>query len=177
MFKTGVSPFRSFCFIQDLPCQNPNCHELTGNEYLCIEISGTLSTPLLKSGFKIRRQRGRSYRVTPHRHFSMQLNNYPVADIIFAHRRAMMLYRKDYLPLGRNAIEVLLYATTKKHFTATEIATKLLYCNLPQAKNTIAVLKSHGLLWSAGEGIKGKPLYYFLSEKGGSAVLTFLNLF
>jgi len=169
LFKTGVSPFRSFCFIQDLPCQNPNCHELTGNEYLCIEISGTQSTPLLESGFKIRRQRGRSYRVTPHRHFSMQLN-YLITDIIIAHRRAMMLYRKDHLPLSRNAIEVLLYATTKTRFTATGIATKLLFCNLSQAKQTNAVLKSYGLLWSSGDGVKGKPLYYIFSEDGRKAV-------
>lgn len=90
--------------------------------------------------------------------------------MIVAHRRAMMLYRKDNLPLSRNAIEVLLYATTKKHFTATEISTKLLYCNLSQAKQTIATLEKYGLIWHSGKGVKGKPLYYFLSEDGRRTV-------
>lgn len=89
----------------------------------------------------------------------------------------MASYRKENAYLGRNAVEVLLYASKKRTITATEISNKLLYCNINQAKKAIGTLVKNRLLWPLGEGVKGKPLHYALSDQGVQVVIEFTKLF
>ncbi|HMR17976.1 MAG TPA: hypothetical protein PKA53_01635 [Sphingobacterium sp.] len=105
------------------------------------------------------------------------MNNTSVTSIIVALRVAITLYRKENIYLGRNAIEVLLYASSKETITATEIAGKLLYCNINQAKRTLGTLVKNHLLWSLGEGVKGQPLHYVISDQGAKEVEDFIRLF
>lgn len=96
----------------------------------------------------------------------MKIDAHTLSDILVAHRRAMAVYRKEYMPLGRNAIEVLLYANNKPYVTATEIAKKLLYCNFNQSKRTLGILVRNGLLWSIGKGVKGQPHQFIITDRG-----------
>lgn len=132
---------------------------------------------MVKTTFKNRKPPGLFYRVTSYRHFCTQMDKDTLPIIITSHRRAMALYRKEYYPLSRNAIEVLLYASTKSKFTATEIATELLYCNLTQAKATIGILERSKLIWSEGAGVRGRPLCYYLTDGGEQAVRDYLYSF
>ncbi|RQP15433.1 MAG: hypothetical protein EAS52_15140 [Parapedobacter sp.] len=90
----------------------------------------------------------------------------------------MALYRKECMPLGRNAIEVMLYAYGKPGITLSEVSRNLLHCNISQTKRTINTLVSKGVFWSFGYGKKGKPKRFYLSEEGNkhaSVYLSFLN--
>ena len=89
----------------------------------------------------------------------------------------MALYRKECLPLGRNAIEVMLYAYGKLGITATEVSRNLLHSNITQTKRVVNILVSNGVLWSFGKGIKGQPLQFYLTEKGRETVIAYLNYY
>lgn len=108
----------------------------------------------------------------------MQIDVHTLSDILVAHRRAMALYRKERLPLCRNAIEVMLYAYGKSGVTITEISRNLLHCNITQTKRTINTLVLKGVLWSFGYSRKGKPKKFCLSDEGNehaSVYLSFLH--
>jgi len=110
--------------------------------------------------------------------FIMSIDVHTLSDILVAHRRAMALYRKECMPLGRNAIEVMLYAYGKSGITATEVSRNLLHCNITQTKRTINSLVLKGVLWSFGYSRKGKPKKFYLSGEGNkhaSAYLSFLH--
>lgn len=80
------------------------------------------------------------------------------------------------MPLGRNAIEVMLYTYGKPGITATEVSQNLLHSNITQTKRVINILVSKGVLWSFGDGKKGHPKRYYLSEGGQKAVSDFIKL-
>ncbi len=100
-----------------------------------------------------------------------------LSDIVVAHRRAMMLYRKEHPPLGRNAIELLLYASTKPGITINEAATKLLYTNFAQAQSTVDQLVKRSLLFPVGDGVKGKPKRFWVTEAANSVLKNMLTDF
>lgn len=109
--------------------------------------------------------------------FVMQIDAHTLSDILVAHRQAMALYRKECMPLGRNAIEVMLYAYGKSGITVTEVSRNLLHCNITQTKRTINTLVLKGVFWSFGNGKKGQPKRYHLSEQGYKTVLDFITSF
>ncbi|HWK59267.1 MAG TPA: hypothetical protein VNQ80_18130 [Parapedobacter sp.] len=105
----------------------------------------------------------------------MQIDVYTLSDILVAHRRAMAAYRKEHLPLGRNAIEVMLYAYRKYSITTTEVSRNLLRTNITQTKCTIKILVSKGVLWSHRHGVKGNPARFYLTEYGKRSVAAYLS--
>lgn len=108
--------------------------------------------------------------------FVMQINAHTLSDILVAHRRAMALYRKEYMPLGRNAIEVMLYAYGKYGITTTEVSRNLLHTNFTQAKHVVKNLASKGVLWSHRHGVKGDPARYYLTEYGEQCIAAFFSI-
>ena len=106
----------------------------------------------------------------------MQIDAHTLSDILVAHRRAMALYRKECMPLGRNAIEVMLYAYGKHGITATQISQNLLHSNITQTKRLINILVSKGVLWSYGKGLKRKPRFFQLTEEGKSLMDTYCHI-
>lgn len=92
-----------------------------------------------------------------------------------AQRHAMRVVRQEYRGLSKNAIDVLIYATTKAYITANEVATKCLFSNAVQAKATIKQLIERGLLLKLNRGIKGRPTYYSVSVKGRTLAMELLN--
>ncbi|GGC18330.1 hypothetical protein GCM10011386_07790 [Parapedobacter defluvii] len=107
----------------------------------------------------------------------MKIDAHTLSDILVAHRRAIALYRIEYLPLGRNAIEVMLYAYGKSGITVTELSRNLLHTNINQTKNTIKTLILNGILWSFGNGVKGKPFRFYLTESGHALTDRYIKLF
>lgn len=89
-----------------------------------------------------------------------------LSKVITAHRRAMAVYRKEHMPLGRNAVEVMLYAYGKSGITATEISRSLLHSNISQTKRIVSILVTKKVFYTYGSGKKGKPNNYFLTEEG-----------
>lgn len=109
--------------------------------------------------------------------FVMKMDADTLSDILVAHRRAMARYRKECLPLGRNAIEVMLYAYGKSGITATEVSRGLLRTNINQTKSIVKTLILNGILWSFGNGVKGKPIRFYLTEGGYALTERYIKIF